>query len=346
MTANKNHPDNVQIDLDVIDRYLAGDDCPEESLMLERTLYGSNVHRDILHGLRTVSYSMEGEAIDVDTDAQWQVVSRRIGSPGKGRGQANPVVIRPRSFSTTIRRVGPWAALTAMVMMIGVGLGIWGTSIIPSQVSSNALMAYSTGAGQRSSIELADGTRVLLNVGTRVRIPENFSSGNRTVHLTGEAYFQVAHAAGNPFVVESGNTRTTVLGTEFGVRAYEESPVRVAVQSGKVSVNNIVLNASEVAEVNDDGEVLVSHEPILDSYLGFINGKMILRDIPLRDAILDLNRWYDADIRLDHRELGDLPIRAVLRGESIAELMTVLRLTFGIDVVRNGRTLTLSRISQ
>lgn len=343
MTANKNHPDNTQIDLDVIDRYLAGDDCIEESLMLERTLYDSNIHRDILHRLRTVSYSVEGEDIEVDTDAQWQAVSRRIGSLGVGQASST---IHSKSFVSAIKRVGPWAAFTAMVMMIGIGVGVWGTSRTPSQVLSNALMAYSTGAGQRSTIELADGTRVLLNVDTRVRIPENFSSGNRTVHLTGEAYFQVVHAAGNPFVVESGNTRTTVLGTEFGVRAYEDSPVRVAVQSGKVSVNSTPLNSSEVAEVNADGEVLVSHEPTLDSYLGFINGKMILRDIPLRDAILDLNRWYDVDIRLNHTELGDLPIHAVLRGESIAELMTVLRLTFGIDVVRNGRTLTLSRISQ
>jgi ferric-dicitrate binding protein FerR (iron transport regulator) len=79
----------------------------------------------------------------------------------------------------------------------------------------------------------------------------------------------------------------------------------------------------------------------LNAALGFVTGRLILTDVSLREAIDDLDRWYDADIRLGDPSLGTKRMHAVLTNGSIGDLMEVLRNVFDIRVVRDGRTLTL-----
>jgi ferric-dicitrate binding protein FerR (iron transport regulator) len=204
------------------------------------------------------------------------------------------------------------------------------------------MTTYVTSNGQRATIQLGDGTQVVMNVASRISIPENFSRGHRTVHLIGEAYFNVAHTDGAPFVVDAGGVQARVLGTAFGVRAYNGSDVQVAVRDGRVVVNDSVLSARDVAERSGTGVVSVQHHQELDGVFGFITGRLVLNGIPLQDAVADLDRWYDADVRIASTKLGETPIYAVLRSGSIADLKEILQSTFGANVAQQGRVLTLT----
>ena len=62
---------------------------------------------------------------------------------------------------------------------------------------------FSTPAGQRAKVLLADGTEVWLNANTTLRYPERFDPKRREVELHGEAFFEVEKAAGKPFVVKT-----------------------------------------------------------------------------------------------------------------------------------------------
>src|SRR6202035_408397 len=53
----------------------------------------------------------------------------------------------------------------------------------------------------------------------------------------GEAFFEVAHDAGRPFVVQVGNTRVIAVGTKFSVRRNGDD-IRVVVTEGKVRVES------------------------------------------------------------------------------------------------------------
>jgi ferric-dicitrate binding protein FerR (iron transport regulator) len=237
-----------------------------------------------------------------------------------------------------------WAAVAAMLSVLVAFLVLAGTGLHAHWMHASTHgpeAIYETHNGQRAEVMLADGTKVFLNVASRLEVPEQFSTGDHVVHLIGEADFQVAHHTGTPLVVEAGATHTRVLGTEFSVRAYRPENVRVAVRSGKVAVNDTVLNARDVAHVTQAGHLTVAHDQRVESLFGFMFGRLSFVNTPLRTAIPDLNRWYDVDIQLGNQSLGVLPLDAALTSGSIGDLIEILRVTFAVRVVRIGRTLTL-----
>lgn len=88
-------------------------------------------------------------------------------------------------------------------------------------------------------LTLADGSKVLLHAGSELQYPAAFTGATREVTLTGEAYFDVAHNASQPFIIHSGNVTTTVLGTAFNIKAWPtEKEITVTVTRGKVRVEN------------------------------------------------------------------------------------------------------------
>src|SRR5439155_17555178 len=100
-----------------------------------------------------------------------------------------------------------------------------------------ALREFATARGRRAAIELADGTRIVLSVDSKLRVPVDYGVTARAVYLEGEAYFAIAHDAARPFAVHAGQGVIWDLGTRFGVRAYaDEQDVGVVVAGGKVRV--------------------------------------------------------------------------------------------------------------
>jgi transmembrane sensor len=86
-------------------------------------------------------------------------------------------------------------------------------------------------------LQLSDGSTVTLKKGSNLMIASDFGLQNRTVYLTGEAFFEVKKDSKHPFLVYAGGIVTKVLGTSFNIRAYKsESKTLVAVRTGRVTV--------------------------------------------------------------------------------------------------------------
>ena len=89
--------------------------------------------------------------------------------------------------------------------------------------------------GTRSHITLYDGTQVWLNAGSTMSYTSSFNNTSRDIHLSGEAYFEVARNEKLPFRVEVRGCTLTVLGTKFNVSAYDEDPtVQTALIEGSL----------------------------------------------------------------------------------------------------------------
>lgn len=101
-------------------------------------------------------------------------------------------------------------------------------------------------AGQYIHLTLNDGTSVDLNSGSRLVYPSIFTGTDRRIKLEGEAIFDVAPYAKQPFVVETFACNVTVSGTRFDVIADEsEQRFSTALFRGRVSVVN-TLNGERV----------------------------------------------------------------------------------------------------
>ena len=137
-----------------------------------------------------------------------------------------------------------------------------------------------TPRGGQYQLTLPDGSKVWLNAASSLKFPVSFNGNKRTVQLTGEAYFEVAHVTlpGRservPFEVQVNNgMKVDVLGTHFNVMAYEdELEAKTTLLEGKVKVLNnqgqtatlqpgqqaLLSNADDKMQVKNDADIAVA----------------------------------------------------------------------------------------
>lgn len=79
--------------------------------------------------------------------------------------------------------------------------------------------------GKRSTLILADGSKVYLNSGSSLVYPVVFAKDKREVYLDGEGYFEVSKEARRKFIVQTSCKAIEVLGTKFNVSVDRKSVV-------------------------------------------------------------------------------------------------------------------------
>ena len=137
--------------------------------------------------------------------------------------------------------------------------------------------------GETFKVVLSEGTEVFLNSDSRLAYPTIFKGKERVVSLEGEAYFKVAKDAAHPFIVKSGNLQIRVLGTEFNVRSYSPTDVRVTLITGKVAVSDTC--GVHSVEMVPGQSVQLSSDGTFDMY-------------EIMKALYDIG--FDGPIRPDH----------------------------------------------
>ena len=234
-----------------------------------------------------------------------------------------------------------WSAAAVLALIATVTVLGWraGASHIRERVAQSTL-TYTTGNGQRANITLPDGSTASLNVASRLEVPTDYVTGNRTVRLTGEALFSVAHHAGMPFTVIAGGATAQVLGTSFLVRHYtSDTTTTVAVRTGKVAVRAVVLTAARQVVIGLTGAM---REQLADAaQFSFTTGVLTLEGVRFPAAIPELDRWYDADIRLGDSAVATQKVTGEFAAGSLADLTDILAGSFNVRVVRSGQVLTL-----
>jgi transmembrane sensor len=118
--------------------------------------------------------------------------------------------------------------------------------------------------GGKSELVLADGTKVWLNAGTRLRYRGDYGITSRVVYLTGEGFFSVVKNPRKPFVVQTSGLKIKAFGTTFNVKAYpEEKSVTTTLVEGIVKIEgngvNLSLKPKEVVIVDKDASQNIIH---------------------------------------------------------------------------------------
>ncbi len=336
-----------------LDQYLADESDARDAERTRAFLNTTSGRRGVMAGTRAwlrgediaaVPYAVEQglrellARIDAASDPQRPRDSEHA-SGGAVGGQSSWLRRRvmPRAVSRPIWYGMSAVAVVATMIVIAVSEGVWrprGRYIaLPAAV-------YTTGRGQRANITLSDGSTVALNVASRLEVPADYAQGNHTLHLTGEALFAVTHHDGTPFTVVAGSTVARVLGTSFVVRHYAtDSIATVAVRDGKVVVQSIVLTAAQQVNVHRSG--VTSVELAQPARFAFATGVLSLEGMLLPQAIVELGRWYNADIRIGSPALVTRHVKGEFATGSLADLAAILEWTYDIRVVRDGQILTL-----
>lgn len=224
---------------------------------------------------------------------------------------------------------------------------------------------FTTKAGQRATVELTDGTRVRLNVGSTLTLAKAFSKGQREVRLEGEAFFDVATDAAHPFRVHTEGAIIEVKGTAFGVRAYAaEGETQVAVTEGQVVLRSTspppqgardtterdaaaaaeeeeaVLEPQHLGVVSRQRRPVVYRGVDLRPYLAWAEGRLVFEDASLAEVARQLERWYDleVDVRVPPRSAGRF--NATFEGEPLDVVLKTMVAALDVKYRREGRHVT------
>lgn len=167
-------------------------------------------------------------------------------------------------------------------------------------------------AGARYQIQLADGTQVWMNSLSELEYPVSFSTQERKVKLSGEAYFEVTKNPSAPFIIEANGYEVFVLGTSLNISAYSgDGFIQTTLVTGALEVNNregtaYKLNPGQMAMINHDGQEISINYVDTRLYTSWREGILHFNKITLQELAIKLERWYDVDIQFANEQTSKL----------------------------------------
>lgn len=159
-------------------------------------------------------------------------------------------------------------------------------------------------------VALPDGSDVWLGPGTTLSYDDTFRIDGRNVELDGEAYFDVKHDAGQPFVVTAPVFRVRVLGTVFNVRSFRgESVAETTLAEGSVALqhpggrNLICLHPGQQAVYDARCEVLEVNEVPVGDLLLIRYGVITLDNATLSQIVRRIEQIYGVTLRIGAQQV-------------------------------------------
>jgi len=170
------------------------------------------------------------------------------------------------------------------------------------EVSLNTLIVPK---GKRSSLTLADGTKVWINSGSVLKFPTKFDALKRDIWVEGEIYIEVEKDESRPFHVNTPRMMVEVVGTQFNVTAYnEDTEHSIVLVEGCVDVNT----SKEKARLTPHQKLSYSSDKIsvekinVEDYISWKEGYLQFTSEPLSAVLKRLSRYYDIPIYAENIE--------------------------------------------
>lgn len=291
--------------------------------------------------------SGDATVIDQQELAAWLAVdpTHRIEYEKLANVWADVDRIRDPRLSQNVQNM-PRAFVNRRLFLGGATLGITGGIIawngLPDVIASD----HYTGTSEAKSITLSDGSLIDLDADSALSV--DYTRMLRRITLQrGRAFFTVAKDTRRPFIVEAGDGSTTALGTQFIVHLTDED-VTVAVQESAVSVLpkkgavNTRLEAGESVSYKA-GQLSSIQKEALAAETGWLRGKLIFEDQPLRRVIADVNRYRSGTIRITDRSLLDLRVSGIFDIRNPDGVLDAITKTLPVRRIMLTRYLVLLR---
>ena len=171
--------------------------------------------------------------------------------------------------------------------------------------------------GKRSTVVLADGTKLWLNSGSRAIYPVAFNGKTREIYIEGEGYLEVAHDATKPFYVVTDQIKVKVLGTKFDISAYkEDNSVSVVLVEGSVqattATENLVMKPNQILNYEKSTQKSTLEKTNVLEYVSWKDGWMLCNNEQIQSLTTKLSRYYDVKINFNNLILNNITITGKL----------------------------------
>ncbi len=257
---------------------------------------------------------------------QWRELWQRVSVEGQQSHKS-----RPSWDSILSQFLSIWAEYKFKWMVAIAGAAIlFATLKFGPSLFEPALQTVNVPYGQHFELTLQDGSEVQLNAGSVFQYPKSFDSNIRKVELRGEAFFQVEPAE-KPFMVETDQAQTRVLGTQFNVCSWEDETI-IFVKTGKVSIRSRFNNEEEMTLLEGQSAICKKHAVSLnpatapEDVLAWRERRLVFRNAPLDEVLSEIERFFNVRIEA-HSSLLHHTITARFEKEPLPKVIDIVATT-------------------
>lgn len=179
-------------------------------------------------------------------------------------------------------------------------------------------------AGQTYTLQLADGSKVVINAESSVSFPVPFDASLRELTLRGEACFEITHSEA-PFEVVAGTTRIRVYGTRFNVKESEDlGTVTAVLAEGSVGMKlpdgrELRMHPDEKLSYDAETGSVTLQNVDSEECLAWIKGRFKYTDTPIAEVLDDLAKWYG--VNLESPDVGLVTLTLDMSRKAPLEVM-------------------------
>lgn len=274
-----------------------------------------------------------------------------------------------------IRRRYTWLKIAAAILVVA-SITFLYTHINtdePTRSNQEYVTHFSSKEGERKKITLSDGSTVLLNFRSSLKLRTGFNQNTREVELVGEAFFDVAKDKDKPFMVHTSDFNINVLGTSFNVKVYPEDATSEAVLIEGLIVmepkdnegSSITMKPSQkvtfyktkppLPSTNEKVNSKATHkqEIYINQYtqnednsiaeMAWTQNRLEIMDEDFGELKNVLERWYNVQINFKDKEVEGYRFTATFANKSIQEVLTALQKAKYFKYEINENQITISK---
>lgn len=315
MRFNNNH-----ITEDELAKYLSNNASIDEKQEVEKWLEDPQNRNEFSEYKQEWEMLKDRKPVHVNVDAAWQKMEKRI-SEGEAQKEGESAT---RSFS--VSRGLQIAA--SLLIFVALGIGFW-------SVWNSSPQAFTAAANQQNQVaQLPDNSTVYLNSLSELNIHQHFNKNNRSVDLTGEAFFDIAPNPEKPFIIKAKQTKIEVLGTSFTVNtSLPNDQVKVCVKTGSVKFyqneKQVILTAGETG-IFQNG--VFKQKPIADpNFDAWHTRKMVFKNDSLSYVLATIEKVYQVEVVLNTASAKEYKLTGTYSGESLQAVARALEATFPVS---------------
>ena len=280
-----------------------------------------------------------------------------------------------KSYPIFFSRKKPLLAASLVFAILLTAYFLFNQSQRANQIKAEQISSVITKYGNKTKVSLPDGSQVWLNAGSRLDYNNSiFNQTLREVNLSGEAYFDITHKEGKPFIVRSGNMRIRVLGTKFNVKAYpEEQNIETSLIKGSVEItikdrpdDKYILRPNEKLVVSNEGliqksatvnqtklntsgkenadivalkkvDYSVNEKLVIET--AWVENKLVFHSEKFSDLAKRMERWYDIQIRFRDTDKAEYRFTGIFTTETIQQALQAMQVVHSFQFVKKDNVI-------
>ncbi|MFC2137209.1 FecR family protein [Bacteroidota bacterium] len=319
-----------QLDIYLLAKYFNKECNDEETQVVDNWLTASSENKKMFDGYKEIWEKSKSipEMFQPNAEATWINVKSRISAD---------------KFSKVNKRFIYQLTKIAAVFLLLIGSGI-----IIRNYYFNQNIVVATTIDQRE-IKLPDGTIVTLNRNSNIEYPRKFAKNNRMIAFNGEGFFEVVKDSKRQFIIQTENTTTTVLGTQFNLEAYHENEkVIINVTEGKVMFSlkkdknmNVILTKGEEGIYDPIHHKIKEQNTENNNFLSWKTKQYKFNESTLIEILELISKDYSIAYKFENKSLENERLTATFSNLTIEEIIETIEIALNIDIEVNSNQIII-----